>query len=142
MKSVGPTLVALGVLLLANVSAQAGDIKTSKVKVTGDPKSGFVIVEFDLKYTADGPGDIVFLAVQAGQDKLHIHKSNHTGNYQGHVKIKLETSKSVKALQPTKGTKPIAIMVFACDVFTESQAAVWIANHAAPSHKVTTLFLK
>lgn len=142
MKTVYTTLVALSVLLLSNATADAGDIKVSKVKVVGDPAKGNVQVEFHLKYTAEGRGDIVFLAVQAGQDKLAVHKARHTGNWEGNVKVKLETSKSVKALQGTKGNKPIPIVVHACDVYDEHQMAVWIANHASTSKEVTRLSVK
>jgi hypothetical protein len=142
MKTVCATLLALGVMLSASAPVNAGDIQVSKVKVTGDASKGSVMVEFDLKYKADGPGDIVFLAVQAGQDKLAVHKARHTGDWAGHVKVKLETSKSVKALQGTKGAKPIPILVHACDVYDEHQMAVWIANHASYSKTVTVLSVK
>jgi len=141
MKKFCTTVVAMGVLLLANASANAGDIKVSNLKVQGDPMSGLVDVEFDLHYTADGPGDIVFLAVQAGQDPLVPIRTGGLGNFSGHVKQKLHTSKSVAALTPTRGTKPIGIMVFACDVYDQHQAEVWIANHAGYSLKIHTLYI-
>ncbi len=144
MKKFCTTVVAMGVLLLANASANAGDIKVSNVKVQGDPMSGFVDVEFDLNYTADGPGDIVFLAVQAGQDLLVPIPTGGLGNFSGHVKKNLHTSKSVAALTnpPTRGTRPIGIMVFGCDVYDQHQANVWIANHAASSLRIHTLYIK
>ena len=100
----------MGVLLLANASANAGDIKVSNVEVQGDPMNGFVDVEFDLNYTADGAGDIVFLAVQAGQDQLvPISAEVSLGNFSGHVKRKLHTSRSVAALTnpPTRSTSAV-----------------------------------
>ncbi|MGO8902981.1 MAG: hypothetical protein ACLQU5_32260 [Isosphaeraceae bacterium] len=145
MKKFCTIVMAMGVLLLANASSNAGDIKVSNVKVQGDPMSGVVDVAFDLNYTADGAGDIVFLGVQAGQDQLvPISSEGHLGNFSGHFKGRLHTSRSVAALTnpPTRGTRPIGIMVFACDVYDQHQANVWIANHAAYSLKIHTLYIK
>ena len=136
-------IMAIGVLLLANAFANAGDIKVSNVKVEGDPKSGHVDVEFDVAYMAQGSGSIVFLAVQAGQDKLEpISRGGHVGDFHGHFKGKLPTGKSVASLTDTRGNKPIPIMVYLCEVYDQHQADVWISNHAyGIARNISTLYL-
>ena len=135
-------IMALSVLLLAPASAEAAaEIKVSNVKVVGDPTMGSVDVEFHLEFTADAPGDIVFLCVAAGQD-APIQIRTVTGKFKGNVKAKLSTTKSWAALKGTKGNKPIPIVVHACEVYDLSQASVWIANHASYRQTIQTLVPK
>src|SRR5271157_224436 len=129
MKKFCTTVVAMGVLLLAGAAANAADINVSNLKVLGAPNSGSLDVEGDLTTRGWG-GSIVFVALRVGQDDVKF-VSQGVGDVTKHFHVKLPTQKTVASLAGTQGTKPVKIVVFACDTYDEHQARAWIANYAA-----------
>jgi len=129
-------LVAVFALALGGQRANAASWKVTNFKIDKELDDELEI-QFDYTFDPDTPGDVVFLYVAAGQDEP-VKLTGKSGHFKGIVSIK----ESKNAEKGTAGNRPIPILVYGCEVYTEKQARIWIKNRAAVESKIHTYYIK